>query len=260
MKTVILCGGMGTRLAEETHLKPKPLVAVGTHPILWHIMNMYSFHGFNEFMLALGYKGELIKEYFMNFYALNSDFEVDLATGEIRYENNKKTNWKVRLIDTGVETLTGGRLLRLREALKGEKTFMLTYGDGVADVDIRELVRFHKAQGRLATVTAVRPTGRFGAMQIKSSRVERFIEKPDSGEGWINGGFFVFEQGIFEYLENDRTILERSPMERLSRDGQLAAYQHKGFWQCMDTVRDRQLLEENWASGQAPWLYGQNLK
>ncbi len=259
MKTVILCGGMGTRLSEETGLKPKPLVEVGPHPILWHIMQIFGRQGLNEFVLALGYKGDSIKEYFLNFFTLNSDFEVDLATGKVTHEASKNPNWKVSLVDTGTSTMTGGRLLRLKEKLQGTGTFMLTYGDGVANVDIKKLLEFHRSHKKLATVTAVRPYARFGGMTLggavdKGAKVDRFVEKPASGEGWINGGFFVFEPKIFDYIENDKTILERTVMEGLTRDGQLMAYQHEGYWQCMDTIRDKQLLEEQWATGKAPWL------
>jgi glucose-1-phosphate cytidylyltransferase len=253
MKTVILCGGAGTRLSEETVLRPKPMVTVGGRPILWHIMNIYGHFGFSDFLLALGYKAESIKEYFLNYYALNSDLTVDLASGEVRYEALHRRNWKVRLVDTGSQTLTGGRLKRLEGALQGE-TFLLTYGDGVANIDVNELVAFHRAHGKLATVTAVRPKARFGNIAFNGNQVTQFREKVQSDEGWVNGGFFVLEPGVFEYLKDgDETVLEASPMEQLARDGQLMAFRHDGFWECMDTLRDRQSLEEKWAGPNAPW-------
>lgn len=252
MKTVILAGGLGTRLMEETVARPKPMVEVGGKPMLWHIMSLYAGHGFRDFTVALGYKGDLIKRYFLDFYALQHDLTVDLGTGAIETHENQPTPWRVDLVDTGQATQTGGRLLRLRSRLHGER-FMLTYGDGLADLDLHELVRFHVRHGKLATLTAVRPPSRFGSLSFEGDRVARFIEKPQAGEGWINGGFFVFESGIFDYLTGDETPLEWGPLERLSSDGQLMAYQHPGFWQAMDTVRDRQILEELWASGKAPW-------
>ncbi len=254
MKTVILCGGQGTRLSEETTIRPKPMVQIGSKPMLWHILNLYSHFGFNEFVLALGYKAEMIKEYFLNYQALNSDLCVDLSTGNISYQKTAKEDWTVHLIDTGENTLTGGRLLRLESQLRPHGTFLLTYGDGLTNADIHKIVQFHKQHGKLATITAVRPAARFGTMQFEETRVTRFKEKVQSGEGWINGGFFVFEPGIFEHLQDgDKTILEGSPLERLAQDGQLMAYQHEGYWQCMDTIRDRQLLDELWKTGDAPW-------
>ncbi|MBC8052960.1 MAG: glucose-1-phosphate cytidylyltransferase [Sphingobacteriaceae bacterium] len=253
MKTVILCGGLGTRLSEETTLRPKPMVEIGSKPMLWHIMKIYEKYGFNDFVLALGYKGEFIKDYFLNYHARMSDFTVKLQSGKIEFNNPTAEDWNVSLIDTGAQTLTGGRLLRLKNILKGEGVFMLTYGDGVSDVNISELLAFHKKMGKIATVSAVRPPARFGGMAIIDHKVKDFKEKPQSGEGWINGGFFVFEQEIFDYLENDGTILEQSPMENLVRDQQLAAYEHQGYWQCMDTVRDRDALHELWVGGNAPW-------
>ncbi len=253
MKTVILCGGLGTRLSEETTLKPKPMVNVGPHPILWHIMNIYGSQGFNDFVLALGYKSQVIKEYFLNYYALSSDFTVDLASGQVKYDHAPRRNWQVKLVDTGEKTMTGGRVARLRDTLTPDGTFMMTYGDGVADVDLKKLLEFHKAHGKLATVTAVRPSARFGGMEFEGKKVKSFKEKPQTGEGWINGGFFVLEPGVFEYIDGDSTVFETSPMERLVRDGQMMAYQHEGYWQCMDTVRERQMLEELWTSGKAPW-------
>lgn len=253
MQVVILCGGKGTRLAEETSVRPKPMVTVGGHPLLWHIMKLYGHHGFDRFTLATGYLGDYIKNFFLHWAALNSDFEVDLASGATTTLGNvKRENWKVRLIDTGPETLTGGRVLRLQPFLKD--TFMLTYGDGVSDIDLKKLLEFHRSHGKLVTLTAVRPSARFGGLEIADNgKINAFREKLPTDEGWINGGFMIMEPGVFEYLDNDETILERSPMERLVRDGQLMAYQHEGFWQCMDTIRDRDLLESLWNSGKAPW-------
>lgn len=254
MKTVILCGGKGTRLSEETTVKPKPMVEIGDRPILWHIMNLYARHGYTDFCLALGYKAHLIKEYFLNYQALNSDFRIDLQTGQLSNYTSCDVPWAADLIDTGLETLTGGRLKRLEKFLRPHGTFMLTYGDGLSNVDLPKLLQFHSQHKKIATVTAVRPSARFGGMTIQGGKVENFQEKPQSGEGWINGGFFVFEPEIFDYLENDETILERSPMENLVKDQQLMSYQHDGFWQCMDTVRDRELLQNIWESGKAPWV------
>ncbi|PIR26635.1 MAG: glucose-1-phosphate cytidylyltransferase [Deltaproteobacteria bacterium CG_4_10_14_0_2_um_filter_43_8] len=256
MKTVILCGGLGTRLSEETQVKPKPMVEIGGRPILWHIMKMYERCGFNDFTLALGYKGEIIKDYFLNYHARLSDLTVQLKNGQIDYSNPTAEDWKVSLIDTGARTMTGGRLLRLKPHLQTNGTFMLTYGDGLSDVNLNKLLSFHREHGRLATVTAVRPSARFGGMHIGDGKVLNFKEKPQSGEGWINGGFFIFEPAIFDYLENDTTILEQSPLENLVRDGQLMAYEHSGYWQCMDTVRDREALQTAWESSCAPWLKG----
>ncbi|MFG1691096.1 glucose-1-phosphate cytidylyltransferase [Gemmatimonadota bacterium] len=256
MKTVILCGGLGARLSEETHLKPKPMVEIGDRPILWHILKIYERHGFSDFALALGYKGEVIKDYFLHYHARQSDLTVQLKSGEVRYEKPTSEDWRVSLIDTGYGTMTGGRLLRLKPHLESRGTFMLTYGDGVADVDISALLAFHRAHGRLATVTAVRPSARFGGMQLEGAKVLDFKEKPQSGEGWINGGFFVFESGVFEYIQDDTTVLEQEPLEGLVRDGELMAFEHQGYWQCMDTIRDRNALRELWNSGEAPWMVG----
>lgn len=253
MKAVILCGGRGTRLSEETDVRPKPMVTVGGHPMIWHIMSTYWAHGFNEFVLALGYKGEVIKEYFLNYYALDSDLSINLKSGEIVHSRQSKRDWMIDLVDTGQDSMTGGRLHRLEGMLKPRGTFMLTYGDGVADIEVKRLLAFHKAHGKLATVTAVRPPARFGGMAFEGDRVVEFKEKPQTGEGWINGGFFVFEPGVFGYLSGDDTVLEGAPLENLAREGQLMAYKHEGFWQCMDTVRDRQLLENLWIRGTAPW-------
>lgn len=252
MKTVILAGGLGSRLAEETTVRPKPMVEIGGKPILWHIMQIYSTFGFNEFVVALGYKGEVIKDYFLNFYALNNDLSIDLATGRTQVHDGNQPDWKVHLVDTGLRTQTGGRIKRLARWV-GQETFMLTYGDGVADVDLSRLVDFHRSHGKLATVTAVRPPARFGGLSFDGDRVVRFMEKPQTGEGWINGGFFVLEPGVMEYIDGDQTIWEREPLERLAADEQLVAYKHAGFWQPMDTLREKQLLEGLWESGKAPW-------
>jgi glucose-1-phosphate cytidylyltransferase len=253
MKTVILCGGLGTRLSEETQLKPKPMVEVGGRPILWHIMKRYERFGMNDFVLALGYKGEYIKDYFLNYHPRMSDLTVHLKSGQVDYNNPMAEDWRVSLIDTGASTMTGGRLLRLRSQLESGGTFMLTYGDGVADVDIAALLAFHRSHGRLATVTAVRPPVRFGELTIKEAQVANFQEKPQAEEGWINGGFFVFEPEIFDFIEGDATLLEREPLEKITQANQLMAYHHSGYWQCMDTIRDKQALEDLWATGNAPW-------
>jgi len=253
MKTVILCGGLGTRLSEETQVKPKPMVEVGHRPMLWHIMKIYEKHGFSDFMLALGYKGELIKDYFLNYNSYQSDLKIQLKDHIVEYSNPTVEDWCVSMIHTGANSMTGGRLLRLKDYLQPHGTFMLTYGDGLADVDIAELLKFHRRHGQIATITAVRPSARFGGLQLDDGQVTSFEEKPQSGEGWINGGFFVLEPSVFDYLEDDASVLEQEPMEKLSQDGQLMAYQHRGYWQCMDTIRDRDLLQEAWDSGNPPW-------
>ncbi len=252
MKVVILCGGLGTRLREETELRPKPMVEIGGQPILWHIMQGHASYGFKEFILALGYKGEVIKQYFLDYYHLHSNLTVSLAAGAVTAHDGKREDWLVHLIDTGLQTQTGGRVKQLAPWIGGE-TFMLTYGDGVCDADIRDLLRFHQTHGRLATVTAVRPPSRFGGLSFDGDLVTEFSEKPQIGEGWINGGFFVLEPGGLDYIEGDDTIFEREPLERLAKDGQLVAYRHTGFWQCVDSLRDVRLLESLWASGKAPW-------
>ncbi len=253
MKTIILCGGRGTRLYPDTELKPKPLVQVGEHPILWHIMKTYYRHGFRDFVLALGYKGESIKDYFLNYHLRSGNIQLNLGTGKTVFENGHEEDWQVNLINTGLDTLTGGRLARLKSHMKDQGTFMLTYGDGVANIDIKKLVEFHKSHNKIATVSAVHPVGRFGVMDFEGDRVVDFHEKPQVDVGWINGGYFVFEPEIFDYLDGDKTILERSPMEQLAVDGQLMAYKHEGFWHCMDTPRDRDDLNEMWAEDRAPW-------
>ncbi len=255
MKVANLCGGLGTRLAEETQVKPKPMVEIGGRPILWHVMKIYERFGYADFVLALGFKGEVIKDYFINYHARMSDITVRLKNGEVRYSNPTAEDWCVSLVETGAQTMTGGRFLRLKPQLAIGGTFMLTYGDGVSDVDISALLAFHRAHGRLATVTAVRPSARFGGMRLGDGRVLDFKEKPQSGEGWINGGFFVFEPGVFAYLQDDSTVLEKSPLENLVRDGQLMAYEHSGYWQCMDTVRDRDALQAQCEQNNSPpWL------
>ncbi len=253
MKTIILAGGLGTRLSEETSVRPKPMVEVGGYPILWHIMKIYAHYGFKDFTIALGYKGEFIKDYFIRYFALHSDITVNLGTGGVKYHDSDLPDWNVQMIDTGDNTLTGGRLHRLQSHLEKDGTFMLTYGDGVADLDINKLLEFHKSHGKLATLTTVRPPARFGTMTFDGNEVKEFQEKPQTGEGWINGGFFVLEPEVFNYLNGDETILEREPLERLAADGQLMAYKSENFWQCMDTLRDKNRLEELWQEGQAPW-------
>jgi glucose-1-phosphate cytidylyltransferase len=252
MKVVILAGGLGTRLAEETEVRPKPMVEIGGRPILWHILRHYAHFGFNDFYVALGYKGDQIKRYFLDYHTLGGDMTVRLASGEAVLDRREPEDWTVHLVDTGLQTLTGGRVKRLERQLGGE-AFMVTYGDGVSDVDLDALLGFHRAQGRLATLTAVRPPARFGGVIFDGPLVAHFTEKPQIGEGWINGGFLVLESGIFRYLEGDQSSLEADCMERLAADGQLAAYRHEGFWQCMDTLRDLRLLQSLWASGSPPW-------
>lgn len=254
MKTVILCGGLGTRLSEETHLKPKPMVEIGDRPILWHIMKVYEQYGFNDFVLALGYKGEVIKDYFLQYHGRQSNLSVHLKSGKVNFSDPTSEDWNISLIDTGALTMTGGRLLRLKAYLQNSGTFMLTYGDGVSDVNIAKLLEFHRSHGKLASVTAVRPPVRFGELIINEQRVTHFQEKPQAGEGWINGGFFVFEPGVFDFIKGDATFLEREPLVQLAQDGELMAYTHPGFWQCMDTVRDRDFLQESWQSGKALWI------
>jgi glucose-1-phosphate cytidylyltransferase len=253
MKVVILAGGMGTRLAEETDVKPKPMVEVGGRPILWHIMQHYSSYGFNEFVICLGYKGEYIKRYMMDYAKLTSDLTVKLRSGDVmRHGNGVKCDWTVDLVDTGLTTATAGRLKRVRDFI-GNNTFMLTYGDGVSDVNITKLVDFHKHHGKWGTLTAVRPPARFGNFHFEGDMITKFIEKPQSESGWINGGFFVLEPKIFDFIEGDESWLEHKPLETFAENRQLVAYKHEGFWQCMDTLRDKRLLEDLWNKGQAPW-------
>jgi glucose-1-phosphate cytidylyltransferase len=252
MKVVILAGGRGTRLAEETSTRPKPMVEIGGKPVLWHIMSIYAAHGFKDFLVACGYKGELVKEYFHNFYIHNSDYVIDLRDGSREVLSSNGIDWRIGVIDTGLDTNTGGRIRRLRRWLDSEP-FMVAYGDGLGNVDIAALVAFHRAHGKLATVTAVRPPARFGGLVLDGDGVCTFSEKPQTGEGWINGGFFVFEPGVLDYIARDETALEREPLERLAESGELMAFCHTGFWQPMDTLREKQLLEAYWASGEAPW-------
>lgn len=252
MRIVILAGGFGTRLGEETVSKPKPMVEVGGRPILWHILKTYAHYGFGEFVVALGYKGEVIKRYFREYHALSANMTVNLRTGAVDTHAGETEDWTVHLVDTGQDVMTGGRVKRLEKHLGGE-AFMLTYGDGVANVDVKKLLAFHKAHGKIATVTAVRPPARFGGLVFDGDRVAEFTEKPQIGEGWINGGYMVFEPAIFRYLEGDASVLEADALEALARDGQLMAYKHGDFWQCMDTVRDLNVLETLWKSGAPPW-------
>jgi glucose-1-phosphate cytidylyltransferase len=252
VKAVILAGGLGTRLAEETQTRPKPMVEIGGKPIIWHIMKMYSAHGVNEFIVCLGYKGYLLKEYFANYYLHESDVTFDVATNRMEVHHRRAEQWRVTLVDTGSDTMTGGRLRRVATYIGGD-TFCMTYGDGVADIDVKQLLDFHTAHGGLATLTAVRPPGRFGALKLRESRVEAFQEKPVGDGGWINGGFFVLSPKVLDYIENDDTVWEQGPLAALAREGQLSAYLHEGFWQPMDTLRDKRHLEELWDSGRAPW-------
>jgi len=252
MKVGILAGGVGSRLSEETSVKPKPMVEIGGRPILWHIMMYYAAHGFDEFVIALGYKGEQIKRYMADYCSLAPDLRVSLAQGHVTPHNGHSQRWTVDLIDTGQKTNTGGRIKRLAPYL-GDGTFMMTWGDGVSTVDLKKLLAFHRSHGKLATVTAVRPPSRFGRLEIEGNRVTRFDEKPLSGEAWINGAFFVLEPQVFQYIDDDSTLFEREPLEGLAHDGELMAYQHEGFWQCMDTIRDKVKLEALWDSGDAPW-------
>ena len=252
MNVVILAGGYGTRLAEETEVVPKPMVKIGPHPILWHILKLYGHYGFKDFVVALGYKSEVIKRYFLDLVELNGDMALSFRDGRVERPAGHTEDWVVRLVETGRDTITGGRLKRVR-GLVQQGTFMMTYGDGVSDVDLGKLLAFHRAHGKLATVTAVRPPARFGGLELEGGRVVRFTEKPQIGEGWINGGFFVLEPRVLDYIAGDETHWEREPLERLAEDGQLMAYRHDGFWQCMDNLRDKRLLEGLWASGSAAW-------
>ena len=252
MKVAILAGGLGTRLSEETTIKPKPMVEIGGKPILWHIMNSYAVYGFKEFVIALGYKGEIIKDYFLNYHYRARSLTVELKSGNVTIHEGDGEDWCVHLLDTGAETQTGGRVKRVAEFI-GHESFMLTYGDGVSNINIAELVNFHSKHGKLATITAVHPPARFGQMTFEGERVSRFMEKPQIGEGWINGGFFVLEPEIINCIDNDQTIWEHEPLEQLASNGQLIAYRHEDFWHCMDTMRDVQLLNRIWAEGVAPW-------
>lgn len=252
MKVVLLAGGFGTRLSEYTETIPKPMVTVGGRPILWHIMRTYARFGHKDFYLALGYKAELIKEYFLHYRSLNADFTVDLATGAVSPHQTDDADWRVTLVHTGLESMTGGRVKRLQSFI-GNEPFMLTYGDGVADIDLTALLKFHHSHGKMVTVTAVHPGARFGELMIESDQVRSFQEKPQMGQGWINGGYFVIQPEFFDLIAGDTTILEREPLEQVARMGELMAYRHEGFWQCMDTKRDRDALEELWQTGKAVW-------
>ena len=253
MKAIILAGGLGTRISEETDFKPKPMITIGGMPILWHIMKIYSHHGINDFIVCCGYKGYVIKEYFANYFLHMSDVTFDMSENRMTVHNQKAEPWKVTLVDTGDDTMTGGRLKRVASYIQDEDILCLTYGDGLSDVNITELIAFHKAQNVKATVTAVLPPGRFGALDVAGDRVNSFREKPQGDGANVNGGFFVLSKKVIDYISGDKTIWERGPIERLAKEGELAAYQHGGFWQPMDTLRDRLRLEDLWQSGKAPW-------
>ena len=252
MKVVILAGGFGTRLSEYTEDIPKPMVPVGGMPIIWHIMNTYAKYGHKDFNLALGYKAAYIKEFFLNYKALNNDFSINLSNGKVTPLVEKNIDWDVTLVDTGRDSMTGGRVKRMQPFI-GDETFLLTYGDGVSDINIDELLDFHKKQGKMVTVTAVHPGARFGELEIENNQAKSFQEKPQIGQGWINGGYFVVEPEFFQFIDSDSTILEKSPLETVAQMGELAAYKHSGFWQCMDTKRDKDTLDELWKSNKAPW-------
>jgi len=253
MKIVILAGGLGTRLAEETEVRPKPMIEIGGYPIIWHIMKIYAAQGFTDFFLALGYKGEIIKRYFLDYHSLSGDMTINLSDGKAEISESKHLeDWTINLIDTGLQSMTGGRIKRLEAFLKDE-TFMVSYGDGVADVNIGELLEFHRSHGKMATVTAVHPPARFGELLIKEDLTTSFSEKPQTHEDWINGGFLVFEPAVLDYLSDDNSVLENDALERLANEGQLVAYRHHGYWQCMDTLRDKRQLEKAWQSKNPPW-------
>ena len=252
MKVLILAGGHGSRLAEETEIKPKPMVEIGGRPILWHIMMIYAHYGFKDFIIALGYKGEVIKKYLVDYCALCSDLTVHLSNGDVEIHDGEKLDWDVQLIDTGLRTQTGGRIKRLAPYV-GNETFMLTWGDGVSEIDLVDLLAFHRSHGKLATLTAVRPPARYGHLELVEDAVEEFSEKPQTGEGWINGAFFVLEPKIFDYIVGDSTQWEKEPLENLAKDGQLMAYRHTSYWQCMDTLREKYILQKLWEAGSAPW-------
>lgn len=253
MKTLILAGGFGTRISEETDIKPKPMIEIGGKPILWHIMKSYSSHGFNDFVILLGYKSYVIKEYFSNYFLHQSDITIDMASNKMEIHNNSSEPWKVTLIDTGLNTMTGGRIKRAAKYI-GDEPFLLTYGDGVADVDIKASIAFHKQHKKAITMTSVQPDGRFGALGIEEgNKVSSFIEKPNGDGNWINGGFFVCEAKVLDYIEDDSVVFEKGPLENLAKEGELYTYKHKGFWQCMDTLRDKKYLNDLWDSNKAPW-------
>jgi len=251
MKVIILAGGFGTRFSEYTNILPKPMIPIGDKPILWHIMQTYAKFEHKDFYLALGYKAEVIKDYFLNYRSLNADFTIDLDSGNVLSHQLDQVDWKVTLVNTGNTTMTGGRIKRMKKFI-GDEPFMLTYGDGVADINLDELLKFHRNHGKLVTMTAVRPAARFGELELENDLVKSFKEKPQMHEGWINGGFFIIEPGFFDFIDDDSTLLEREPLEKATKLGQLMAYQHKGFWHCMDTKRDHDLLESLWKNG-APW-------
>ena len=254
MKAVIFAGGLGTRLSEETSVKPKPMVEVGDKPIIWHIMKIYASHGITDFIICCGYKGYVIKEYFVNYIMYNSDVTVDLANNDVTLKSNKSEPWKITMVDTGADTMTGGRLKRVKDLI-GDDTFCLTYGDGVGNIDITKAIEFHKKEGAKATLTAVQPPGRFGAFALSSdTHIKSFHEKPHGDGAWINGGYFVLEPSVIDYISGDSTVWEAEPMEGLARDGELTAYRHYGFWQPMDTLRDKNYLDELWDSGNPPWM------
>lgn len=253
MKVVLLCGGLGTRISEESHLKPKPMIEVGGRPILWHIMKLFSHYGFNDFILCLGYKGYVVKEYFANYVLHNADLTVDLAKGSVEYHATNHEPWRVTLVDTGADSMTGGRLKRVAEYLDPNEPFFMSYGDGVADIDMKALLEFHRAHGKQATVSAVSPPGRFGALDIEDGAVRRFIEKPPGDNGLINGGFFVLQPDVIDRITDDSTVWELEPLIGLAQEGELMARPHDGFWAAMDTLRDKNHLEALWASGEAPW-------
>lgn len=258
MKVVILAGGFGTRISEESHLKPKPMIEIGNMPILWHIMKQYSHYGFDEFIICCGYKQYVIKEWFANYFLHNSDITFDFRQGnEMIVHKRFSEPWKVTVIDTGLETMTGGRIKRIRDYIEDEPFFM-TYGDGVSDVNIKELLEFHKSHGKLATMTAIQPAARFGVLELQDNQVRAFREKSQSDTGWINGGFMVLEPKVIDYIAGDETFFEREPMENLAKEGELMCYKHRGFWQCMDTMRDREKLEALWAANRAPWKVWSN--
>jgi glucose-1-phosphate cytidylyltransferase len=252
MKVLLLAGGYGTRLSEETDIRPKPMIEIGGKPILWHIMKIYSHYGFNDFIILLGYKGYYIREYFANYFLHQSDVTIDMTNGSMKVHNNSAEPWKVTLIDTGLESMTGGRIKRAKEYI-GNETFMLTYGDGVSDVNIRDLVEFHKQNEKKATMIAIQPAGRFGALDIETNLVNEFVEKPAGDGSWINGGFMVCEPDILDLIENDSTVFEQYPLQTLAKNGELCAYKHTGFWQCMDTLRDKIFLNGLWDKNKAPW-------
>lgn len=252
MKVGILAGGLGSRLAEETEIRPKPMVEIGGMPILWHIMMIYSAYGYNEFAVALGYKGEYIKRWFQDYTSLGGSMSINTAYGAVKRDTRGLPEWNVDLVETGMHTLTGGRIKRLASWL-GKGTFMMTWGDGVADINLDKLLEFHRSHGKLATMTAVRPPARYGVIEFEGDQVAKFLEKPQTSEGWINGAFFVLEPGVCDYIDGDNVMFEHEPMRRLAADGQLMAYKHDSFWQCMDTVREKQVLQNYWDSGKAPW-------